>query len=143
MDLDTLNIAGPTITTLTAPFWDAASRGRLCIQRCEACDKAVFYPRPICPHCWSRRLVWRDASGKGRLKSFSLVHKPGHAGWVPAAPYLVGLVELDEGPTMLSFILTGARAPEVGDPLLLAPTQIGGRMLPAFKIDPNQRRNVG
>jgi len=133
VDLNTLKTAGPTITALTAPFWEAAADGRLKIQHCEDCGKAVFYPRPICPHCWSRRLAWRDASGKGRLKSFSQVHKPGHPGWLPAAPYVVGLVELAEGPTMLSFILPGARPPRVGDALLLAPTPIGGRVLPAFK----------
>lgn len=131
--LNVLKTAGPTITALTQPFWDAAAEGRLKIQHCEDCGKAVFYPRPICPHCWSTRLVWRDASGQGRLKSFSEVHKPGHPGWLPAAPYVVGLVELAEGPTMLSFILPGTRAPSVGDALLLAPTAIGGRVLPAFK----------
>ncbi|TPM24093.1 zinc ribbon domain-containing protein [Mesorhizobium sp. B2-3-5] len=133
VDLNALKTAGPTITALTAPFWNAAAEGRLTIQRCEDCGEAVFYPRPICPHCWSKRLVWQDASGKGRLKSFSEVHKPGHPGWLPAAPYVVGLIELAEGPTMLSFIQPGARPPQVGDALLLAPTAIGGRVLPAFK----------
>lgn len=133
VDLDLLKTPGPTITTLTAPFWQAASEGRLVIQSCEACGKAVFYPRPICPHCWSNRLVWREASGRGRLKSFSVVHKPGHPGWLPAAPYVVGLVELEEGPTMLSFIVAEEAACAVGQPLVLAPTRIGGRTLPAFR----------
>ncbi|CAH2400709.1 Zn-ribbon domain-containing OB-fold protein [Mesorhizobium escarrei] len=133
VDLNALKTPAPTITALTQPFWDAAAQGRLKIQHCEDCDKAVFYPRSICPHCWSTRLAWRDASGRGRLKSFSQVHKPGHPGWLPAAPYVVGLVELAEGPTMLSFILPGARPPHVGDALMLAPTAIGGRVLPAFK----------
>jgi hypothetical protein len=134
IDLDLLKTPGPTITPLTAPFWEAAFEGRLIIQSCEECGKAVFYPRPICPHCWSDRLVWREASGRGRIKSFSIVSKPGHPGWLPAAPYVVGLVELEEGPTMLSFILAPAdHACMVGEPLELAPTRIGGRLLPAFK----------
>ncbi|TPJ36996.1 zinc ribbon domain-containing protein [Mesorhizobium sp. B2-8-3] len=133
VDLNTLKTAGPTITALTKPFWDAAAEGRLTIQHCEDCGKAVFYPRPICPHCWGGRLVWKDASGRGRLKSFSEVHKPGHPGWLPAAPYVVGLVELAEGPTILSFILPGTRPRQVGAMLRLAPTAIGGRVLPAFK----------
>ena len=133
VDLNTLKTPAPTITALTQPFWDAAAEGRLKIQHCEDCGKAVFYPRPMCPHCWSKRLVWKEASGRGQLKSFSHVHKPGHPGWLLAAPYVVGLVELAEGPTMLSFILPGTRSPGVGDPLLLAPTAIGGRVLPAFK----------
>jgi uncharacterized OB-fold protein len=133
VDLDLLKTPDPTITALTAPFWQAAAQGRLVIQRCEACGKAVFYPRPICPHCWSNRLAWREASGRGRLKSFSVVHKPGHPGWLPAVPYVVGLVELEEGPTMLSFIVAEEAACAVGQKLTLAPTRIGGRMLPAFK----------
>ncbi len=95
-----LNTPGPTIIALTEPFWKAAGDGKLLIQRCEDCGKAVFYPRAICPHCWSRKLRWEPASGRGTLKSFSVVHKPGHPGWIPAAPYVVGLVQLEEGPTM-------------------------------------------
>ena len=133
VDLNALKTPGPTITALTQPFWDAVTQGRLKIQHCEDCAKAVFYPRPMCPHCWSKRLVWKEASGRGQLKSFSQVHKPGHPGWLPVAPYVVGLVELAEGPTMLSFILPGMRSPGVGNALLLAPTAIGGRVLPAFK----------
>lgn len=133
-DLSALNVPGPTIIPLTAPFWEAAARGQLLIQRCGSCDKAVFYPREICPHCWSDQLDWDEATGSGRLKSFSTIWKPGHPGWLPAAPYVVGLVELDEGPTMLSHILTGGSEPAVGDLMHLKPTDIGGRVLPVFEI---------
>jgi uncharacterized OB-fold protein len=132
-DLSQLKVPGPTITTLTAPFWAAADQGRLLIQRCHACGKAVFYPRGICPFCWSEDLHWEEASGEAALKSFSEVHKPGHPGWQPAVPYVVGLVRLREGPTMLSFVLGDAQARKVGDRLRLAPTNIGGRVLPAFR----------
>ncbi len=132
--LATLAAPGPTIIALTQPFWSAAASGRLVIQFCEDCTKHVFYPRAICPHCWSVSLVWRDASGFGRLKTFSEVHKPGHPAWLPAAPYTVGLVELAEGPTMTSFILRGKDdGLTIGDQLILTPTRIGGRMLPAFR----------
>lgn len=141
MDLDLLKTPEPTITALTEPFWAAAEQGRLIIQHCEECDNSIFYPRPICPHCWSERLVWKDASGLGRLKSFSIVHKPGHPGWLPIAPYAVGLVALDEGPTMLSFLL---HAPEekltIGKALEMIPTRIGKRTLPAFRQTHSQER---
>ncbi|HSX75788.1 MAG TPA: OB-fold domain-containing protein [Shinella sp.] len=141
MDLDLLKIPGPTITALTAPFWAAAQEGRLSIQHCEDCDNAVFYPRALCPHCWSERLVWKDASGRGRLKSFSVVHKPGHPGWAPIAPYAVGLVELEEGPTLLSFILRGAGEDlTIGKAVEMIPTRIGGRTLPAFRQKHSQER---
>lgn len=133
-DLSELTVPGPTETALSAPFWRAAEAGRLILQRCGNCGQAVFYPREICPHCWSSALGWDLASGQGRLKSFSTIWKPGHPGWSPAAPYVIGLVELAEGPTMLSHILTNGHAPQVGQPLAFRPTNIGGRLLPAFEI---------
>lgn len=134
-ELSTLKVPGPTITALTQPFWAAVAEGRLLIQRCGACSQAVFYPRARCPHCWSDALSWEVASGTARLKSFSEVWKPGHPAWIEAAPYLVGLVELAEGPTMLSHILAQENRVAVGDPLRFAPTEIGGRVLPCFMLD--------
>ena len=131
-DLAELKVPGPVEIDLTRPFWEAAAEGKLLIQRCEDCGDAVFYPREICPHCWSGNLHWEEASGRGRLKSYSSVFKPGHPGWAPVAPYHVGLVQLDEGPTMLSHILGEQGSLSVGDVLHFMPTNIGGRILPAF-----------
>jgi uncharacterized OB-fold protein len=133
VDLKSLNLPGPTVTRLSAPFWEAAENGKLLIQHCGNCQSHVFYPRALCPHCWSSRLDWKEASGRGRLKSYSCVHRPGHPAWQPVAPYIVGLVELAEGPTMLSFIHAAGEGIAVGDFLELAPTRLGGRMLPAFQ----------
>lgn len=132
VDLASLSVPGPPANALTAPFWQAAESGRLTLQHCGACGTWVFYPRAICPHCWADALVWQQASGAGRLKSFSVIWKPGHPGWIPATPYAVGLVELAEGPTMLSHILASADGIAVGDTLFFAPTNIGGRTMPCF-----------
>lgn len=128
-----LQVPGPTIVELTKPFWEQAEQGRLLIQRCRDCGAAIFYPRAICPRCWSQRLVWEQASGKATLKSYSQVHKPGHPGWIPAVPYVVGLAALSEGPVMLSLILPGKRPVSVDDALVFKATSIGGRKLPAFR----------
>lgn len=133
IDLSGLQVAGPIFEPLNQPFWDGAENGLLKVQRCDSCEKHIFYPRPICPHCWNDALEWVTASGRGRLKSFSEIWKPGHPGWVPATPYLVGLVELDEGPTLLSYILAEGNHVQVGDRLVLAPLNIGGRVLPCFR----------
>lgn len=133
-DLADLKTPGPTIIALTRPFWDAASEGKLLVQRCEDCNEAVFYPRALCPHCWSANLRWERASGRGTLKSFSVVHKPGHPAWLAVAPYVVGLVRLEEGPTMTSLILAGSAEPRVGQALELHPCKVGGRVIPAFEI---------
>lgn len=133
--LSELNVPGPTTTALSEPFWAAAREGRLLIQRCGACNRAVFYPRGLCPYCWTQPPDWEEASGAGRLKSFSEVWKPGHPGWTRATPYIVGLVELPEGPTMLSHILAQGRGVAVGDPLRFVPTEIGRRILPCFESE--------
>lgn len=135
--LSKLEVPGPTVTPLTEPFWTAAEEGRLLTQRCGNCKAHVFYPRSRCPHCWADALEWVAISGMGRLKSFSEVRRPGHPGWLPAVPYVVGLVELAEGPTILSHILVDKKPIRVGDALLFTPTDIGGRVLPCFSIDRN------
>jgi hypothetical protein len=135
MDLSQLKVPGPTIIDRTRPFWDAASEGRLLIQRCSHCHAAIHYPRIQCPKCWSEELAWEEASGRGRIKSYSEVWKPGHPGWSPAVPYIVALIELDEGPTMLSMVLRtdGEPAIAVGQAVRLAPANIGGRTMPVFR----------
>jgi hypothetical protein len=133
-ELSDLKVPGPIFEPLNAHFWDGAARGVLKIQHCLECDAHVFYPRPLCPQCWGEALTWVRASGAGRLKSFSVIHKPGHPGWAPVAPYVVGLVELAEGPVLLSHILTGGRQPGVGAALAFRPTDIGGRVMPCFEL---------
>lgn len=132
-DLATLHVPGPIATALTEYVWNEAAAGRLAIQRCRACGHAVFYPRAICPNCWAGKLEWETASGRGTLRSFTVVHRPGHPSWAPAAPYVVGLVALAEGPTMTSLIV-GHIEPAVGARVHLEPTDVAGRILPAFRI---------
>lgn len=136
VDLSKLETPGPTKTKTTTPFWGAAENGKLLIQCCKKCNANIFYPRAICPECWSDELEWKEISGRGVLKSFSIIYKPGHPAWAPATPYIVGLVEFDEGPTMLSYIISDPDSVDtykVGQTLSLQETNISGRILPAFK----------
>jgi uncharacterized OB-fold protein len=134
-DLSKLDVPGPLALALTEPFWRAAENGELILQKCGDCGRSIFYPRAICPHCWSDQLHFEKASGRGRLKAFSRVHKPGHPGWNPAAPYLIALVELVEGPTMLSHLITSRTQVNIGDRLRMVPTDVGGRYLPCFEVE--------
>jgi uncharacterized OB-fold protein len=133
MDLSRLVVPGPTRTALTTPFWDAVSRRKFLAQACTNCGIWTFYPRQICPHCWSTELVWREPSGRGRLKTWSVIHRPGHPGWEPAAPYTIGLVELDEGPTMLSHLFVAT--PVLHMPLRVRFEPVGTGILPCFEPD--------
>ena len=131
MDLSQLKVPGPTRTAVSAPFWDAVRQQKFIVQQCTNCRLWTFYPRHICPHCWSPDLVWREASGRGTLQTWSVIHRPGHPGWEPAAPYTIGLVRLDEGPTMLSHLFVSN--PELHLPLQVHYEAVGDEILPCFE----------
>lgn len=133
MQFETLNVPGPIPTPVTSPFWDALSAGRFELQLCKNCAKRVFYPRALCPHCWSEDLVWAPAQPKGTLATFTEVHRPGHPAWEALAPYVLGIVHLADGPQMLSHILLESQeAAYVGMALEMRPTRIGQFTLPFF-----------
>jgi uncharacterized OB-fold protein len=94
----------PKPTPETRPFWDAAKQHRLIIQACDACGTRYFYPRPLCPTCLSRRVRWIDASGRARLHTFVINHRPPRGFPVPP-PFVIGIVELEEGPRLMSHIV--------------------------------------
>ncbi|WP_153395552.1 Zn-ribbon domain-containing OB-fold protein [Ornithinicoccus halotolerans] len=96
---------GPTPTPVSQPFWDAAAAGTLTLQHCGRCDAVVFYPRHRCPRCWAEALAWRPASGRGTVATYTVVHKPGHPAFAPDTPYVVALIDLAEGPRMLSAVV--------------------------------------
>jgi uncharacterized OB-fold protein len=96
----------------TKPYWDAAKEHRLVIQRCQDCQQAIFYPRSICPHCMSDRLAWIEASGKGTIYSYTVVHRAPLA-FADSAPYVVALIDLAEGVRMMTNVV-GAPPADVG-----------------------------
>lgn len=95
---------------LTAPFWQAAREHRLVVQYDADADAYQFYPRAISVHTSRQNLEWREVSGKATLYSYTVTHIPPR-GFEGGDPYLIGVVELDEGVRMmapLSGIETGA-----------------------------------
>lgn len=92
----------PAPDPVTEPFWKAASQGVLSMQRCTGCKKLVFYPRPLCPNCGSHELEWQQLPGKGTVYSFSVVHRPAHPGMAAEVPYIVALVEVEEGVRLMT-----------------------------------------
>src|SRR5689334_14432439 len=82
----------------TRPFWEAASEGRFVVKRCADCGKAHWYPRALCPFCFSERTEFVPASGGGTIYSFSVMRRA-------EQPYAIAYVALDEGATMMTNIV--------------------------------------
>ena len=88
-----------------APFLTAWRKGVLALQRCKGCGKAIYYPRPMCPHCWSADLEWFEASGQGTVVGYGVVWRPNHESFQPEVPVVLVEVALAEGPLMLSRVV--------------------------------------
>jgi uncharacterized OB-fold protein len=91
----------PAIDPDTQPFWDGAKREELLIQRCTQCDEHQFYPRLRCVRCGGV-VEWIRASGDARVYTYTVVHRAAHEAFAPLVPYVVALVDLAEGPRMMS-----------------------------------------
>jgi uncharacterized OB-fold protein len=84
------------------PYWDALHEGRLVIQACAACGKLRHYPRPVCDACFSMEVTWRQASGRGRIHSWTVAHHPFHPGFKSELPYVLATVDLEEDVRMVA-----------------------------------------
>jgi uncharacterized protein len=120
-------------------FWDKANEGELWLQRCNesSCDQgAFFYPRFFCPRCLSQNVEWFKASGRGKLHTYMINHRPPPA-FMNEAPYAIAVVETDEGPRMMTNIHGIENTPEnlvLDMPLEVTFEEIApGRKVPYWK----------
>ena len=106
---DTPRKMAPRPSPETQPFWDGCAAGELRMQRCAPCDELYFPPRPACPRCLSTDVSWEPLSGRGTLHTYLINHRPapGFDG-----PYAIAVVQLDEGPRMMSNIVEVEQTPE-------------------------------
>ena len=99
----------PAPTPETQHFWDGTRAGELRLQRCDACAKVYFPPRPFCPGCGGRAVSIFAASGRASLHSYVINHRPG-PGF--QAPHSIAVVELEEGPRMMTNVVGCPQTPE-------------------------------
>ena len=92
----------PAITAEMRPFFEAAARNELRIQRCTACGTHRFPARAICSECLSLESEWVPVSGRGEIFSFNVMHQVYHPGFAGEVPYAVVVVKLAEGAKMVS-----------------------------------------
>jgi len=100
----------PQVTPEMKPFWDAARRHELVVQRCTGCGTHRFPARDICSRCLSRDAAWIPVSGRGSVFSWAIMHQVYHPGFAAEVPYAVVVIELDEGARLVSNLVDCAPA---------------------------------
>ncbi|WP_050515421.1 Zn-ribbon domain-containing OB-fold protein [Streptomyces rimosus] len=97
----------PETDAFSRVYWEAAAEGRLLLRRCRAdgCGAAHHYPREFCPRCWSEDVVWEEASGRATLYTWSVVHRNDLPPFGDRVPYVAAVVDLAEGPRMMTEIV--------------------------------------
>lgn len=127
----------PEPTPETVPFWEGTAAGELRIQHCNTCQRFYFYPRPFCPRCNCDDVEWRTVSGRGRLASYNINHRP-FPQFKSDRPQVIALVELDEGVRLMSNIVDVEPVPEqlpLGLRLSVRFEPRGDQFLPVFAPD--------
>lgn len=130
------NYPAPLEDADNGPLLEAWRSGFLQIQHCRKCGKSIFYPRPICPECWSNDLEWRRARGVGEVVSFSRIYRPNHEAFSAEIPIVLAEIRLEEGATLLARVVEGVA--EVRSGALVELVEDGwarrGLPLPAFRV---------
>jgi uncharacterized protein len=113
---------------LTDGFWAAAARRELVRPVCGDCGRSFFTPQIACPTCLSEDWAYRPSSGRGVVYSSTTVHKAATPG--VAVPFALGIVDLEEGWSMLTTFV--GDTPAIGAPVEVAWIEREGRLQPAF-----------
>ena len=108
----------PVLTPLTEPYWTSLDAGNLAFQAC-ACGNRWLPPRHACPRCLSNEPKWELASGEGRVVSWVVYHTAHHEAFRDRLPYNVAIVELAEGPRLITNVLAPLEELRVGLPVML------------------------
>lgn len=124
----------PERSAINAPYWDALAQGRLTFQRCDSCGHAWLPPRGECPACLGDSHHWEPAEGGARLVSWVVYHIAYHPAFKDRLPYNVAVVELDEGPRLISNVvgIDNADALAIDQRLRLRIEDEGGTAVPRF-----------
>lgn len=95
----------PVITDENRPFWEGCKQGKLLLQYCAACQHYQFYPRLFCMQCGSQNVGWVESSGRGVVYSYTIIQQNKSPEFREDVPYNVALIQLEEGPRMMSNVI--------------------------------------
>ena len=93
-------------------YWEKAKQHELWFRQCNGCQNVYFYPRDICPACFSRDTTWTQSAGKGSIFTFAIVHRASIPSFRDDVPYVIAIVELEEGAKMPTNIVNVEADPE-------------------------------
>lgn len=122
----------PEVTPLTAPYWEGLTAGELRFQRCGDCRNAWLPAREECPKCLSDTVSWEPAAGRGRIVSWVVYHQAVHPAFADRVPYTVAVVELEEGPRLISGVDASDDALAIELPVTLSIIDESGVHIPRF-----------
>jgi uncharacterized protein len=126
----------PLTDQFSQGYWNAARDGTLLIQRCRTCGRYQFYPRGHCVHCFAADPEWTPASGRGRLHTYTITQRTPNAEFAADCPYVLAIIELDEGPRMTARIIGKADDIACGQQVHAVFTPAGNAgVLPNFALD--------
>ena len=130
----------PQITPEMQPFWEAARRRELVVQRCGGCGTSRFPARDVCSRCLSRESAWVPVSGRGTVFSWAVMHQVYHPGFANDVPYAVVVIELDEGVRLVSNLVDCAPGDiRAGMPVEVVFDQVTPEVtLPKFRPTPRR-----
>lgn len=127
----------PQPDPVTQPFWDSLKQHAMKIQRCNDTGKYFFYPRGLSPFTLSDNISWEPVSGRGTLHAFTIVYNQRQPGFADEVPYVVAMVELEEGPRMMTNLVDVQADPEhvkIGMPVEIVYDDVTDEItLPKFK----------
>jgi uncharacterized OB-fold protein len=127
-----MEIPTPEVTELNRPFWEGLEQGVLRFQRCRQCQHAWLPSRRECPNCLAVDSCWETATGRGRVVSWVVYHVAYHDAFRDRLPYNVAVIELDEGPRLITNVTRSPEALAIDLPVRLAVQRDFGLALPRF-----------
>ena len=124
----------PDINEISKPYWEALQAGKLTFQHCRHCNNNWLPARGECPNCLEADWAWHQASGKAKLISWVVFHRAFHPAFADRLPYNVAVVELAEGPRMISnVIVDDAEKLAIDQPLVFVPAEEHGHGIARFR----------
>ena len=137
MEKAVISVPAPERDALNAAYWDHLAQGQLSYQHCNACGHAWLPARSECPGCLAADWCWQAAAGGAKLISWVVYLMPYHPAFANRLPYAVAVVELDEGPRLISNVIgiDDAERLKIDQRLVLVIEDESGTAVPRFKPD--------